>query len=48
MFEYLLNTEQKKLRDEARDFVKSIPGKMILDMEADAAETGAKDEKIFE
>ncbi len=35
MFEYLLNTEQKKLRDEARNFVKSIPGKMILDMDAD-------------
>lgn len=35
MFEYLLNAEQKKLRDEARDFVKSIPGKMILDMDAD-------------
>jgi alkylation response protein AidB-like acyl-CoA dehydrogenase len=35
MFEYLLNTEQKKLRDEARDFVKSIPRKMILDMDAD-------------
>ena len=35
MFEYLLNTEQKKLRDEAQDFVKSIPRKMILDMDAD-------------
>lgn len=35
MFEYLLNAEQKKLRDEARDFVKSIPRKMILDMDAD-------------
>lgn len=35
MFEYLLNAQQKKLRDEARDFVKSIPGKMILDMDAD-------------
>jgi alkylation response protein AidB-like acyl-CoA dehydrogenase len=35
MFEYLLNAEQKKLRDEVRDFVKSIPRKMILDMDAD-------------
>ncbi len=35
MFDYLLNDEQKKLRQEARDFVKSIPRKMILDMDAD-------------
>ncbi|MBN1848930.1 MAG: acyl-CoA/acyl-ACP dehydrogenase [Deltaproteobacteria bacterium] len=35
MFEYLLNKEQKKLRQEARDFVKSIPRQMILDMDAD-------------
>ncbi|OGR09976.1 MAG: acyl-CoA dehydrogenase [Desulfobacterales bacterium RIFOXYA12_FULL_46_15] len=35
MFEYLLSAEQKKLRDEARDFVKAIPRKMILDMDAD-------------
>jgi len=35
MFDYLLNCEQKKLRDEARDFVKSIPRQMILDMDAD-------------
>ncbi len=35
MFDYLLTPEQKKLRDEARDFVKSIPGKMILNMDAD-------------
>ena len=35
MFDYLLNNEQKQLRDEARDFVKSIPRKMILDMDAD-------------
>ena len=33
MFDYLLSDEQKKLRDETRDFVKSIPGKMILDMD---------------
>jgi alkylation response protein AidB-like acyl-CoA dehydrogenase len=35
MFDYLLNEEQKKLRDETRNFVKSIPRKMILDMDAD-------------
>jgi alkylation response protein AidB-like acyl-CoA dehydrogenase len=35
MFDYLLNEDQKKLRDETRDFVKSIPRKMILDMDAD-------------
>ena len=35
MFDYLLNDEQKKLKQEVRDFVKSIPGKMILDMDAD-------------
>ena len=35
MFDYLLNDKQKKLRDVARKFVKSIPRKMILDMDAD-------------
>jgi alkylation response protein AidB-like acyl-CoA dehydrogenase len=35
MFDYLLNDEQKKIKQEARDFVKSIPRKMILDMDAD-------------
>lgn len=35
MFDYLLNENQLKLRDEARDFVKSIPRKMILDMDED-------------
>ena len=38
MFDYLLNDQQKKLRDETRDFVKSIPRKMILDMDADKIE----------
>lgn len=38
MFDHLLNDEQKKLRDETRDFVKSIPRKMILDMDADKIE----------
>ena len=35
MFDYLLNDKQKKLKQEARDFVKSIPRQMILDMDAD-------------
>ncbi len=35
MFDYLLNDKQQKLRDEARDFVKSIPKQMILDMDDD-------------
>ncbi len=35
MFDFLLNDKQKQLRDEARDFVKSIPKQMILDMDAD-------------
>ena len=35
MFEYLLSDEQKRLRQEAHDFVKSIPRQMILDMDAD-------------
>jgi alkylation response protein AidB-like acyl-CoA dehydrogenase len=35
MFDYLLNQEQKALRDEVRDFVKSIPRQMILDMDSD-------------
>lgn len=33
MFEYLLDAKQIKLRDETRDFVKSIPRQMILDMD---------------
>jgi len=35
MFDYLLSAEQKKLRTETREFVKSIPKKMILDMDSD-------------
>lgn len=35
MFDYLLSKKQLKLRDETRDFVKSIPKKMILDMDED-------------
>ena len=33
---------------EAREFVKTIPRQMILDMEPDAEEALAADEKIFE
>ena len=35
MFEVLMTEEQKKLRDEVRDLVKSIPRQIILDMDAD-------------
>jgi len=35
MFDYLLSKEQLKIRDEAREFVKSIPRQTILDMDAD-------------
>jgi alkylation response protein AidB-like acyl-CoA dehydrogenase len=35
MFDYLVSDDQRNLKQEARDFVKSIPRKMILDMDAD-------------
>ncbi len=35
MFDYLLSEEQLSLRDEVRAFVKTIPRRMILDMDAD-------------
>ncbi|MBI9085179.1 MAG: acyl-CoA/acyl-ACP dehydrogenase [Desulfobacterales bacterium] len=35
MFNYLLDETQRQLRDEVRDFVKSIPRQMILDMDAE-------------
>jgi alkylation response protein AidB-like acyl-CoA dehydrogenase len=35
MFDYLLTDEQKQLKQEAREFVKTIPRQMILDMDAD-------------
>ena len=35
MFEYLLDEKTRRWRDEVRDFVKSIPRQMILDMDAD-------------
>ena len=35
MFDYLLDDEQKKIRDEARDLAKWVPKQMILDMDAD-------------
>lgn len=35
MFDYLLDEKTRQWRDEVRDFVKSIPRQMILDMDAD-------------
>ena len=35
MFDFLLNEEQLKVRDEARDLVKWVPRSMILDMDQD-------------
>lgn len=35
MFEFTMTPEQKKLRDEVREFAKSIPREYILDMDAD-------------
>lgn len=35
MFEWLLDEKTRRWRDEVRDFVKSIPRQMILDMDAD-------------
>jgi len=35
MFEVLMTEEQKKLREEVRDLVKSFPRQLILDMDAD-------------
>lgn len=35
MLEVFLSEEQKKLREEVRDFVKSIPRELLLDMDAD-------------
>ncbi|MBE9502336.1 MAG: acyl-CoA/acyl-ACP dehydrogenase [Dehalococcoidia bacterium] len=35
MFEVFMTEEQKRLRDEVRDFVKSVPRQLLLDMDAD-------------
>jgi acyl-CoA dehydrogenase len=35
MFEAILTAEQKELRQQTRDFVKSVPRQLILDMDAD-------------
>jgi alkylation response protein AidB-like acyl-CoA dehydrogenase len=35
MYEFLMNEDQLKLRDEIRDFVKWVPRQLILDMDAD-------------
>ncbi|HVP66437.1 MAG TPA: acyl-CoA dehydrogenase family protein, partial [Anaeromyxobacteraceae bacterium] len=36
MFECLLTTEQRSLREEVRDLVRWVPRQMILDMDRDA------------
>jgi len=36
MYDVLLTEEQRRIRDEARDFVKWVPRQMILDMDTDA------------
>jgi alkylation response protein AidB-like acyl-CoA dehydrogenase len=35
MLEAMLTEEQRALRDEVRDFVRSVPRQLILDMDAD-------------
>src|ERR1019366_2797108 len=35
MFDHLLNEEQRRARDAARDFVNSTPRQLILDMDAE-------------
>ena len=35
MFDFLMTEEQKKLRDEAREFTRWVPREMILDMDAE-------------
>ena len=35
MFDYIMTEQQKKLRDEARDFTRWVPKEMILDMDAE-------------
>ncbi len=35
MFDFLMSDEQKKLRDEVRDFIRWVPRQMVLDMDKD-------------
>ncbi|MCP4161426.1 MAG: hypothetical protein GY760_15235 [Deltaproteobacteria bacterium] len=35
MFDFIMTEEQKKLRDEAREFTKWVPKEMIMDMDAE-------------
>jgi hypothetical protein len=35
MYEFLMTEEQRKLRDEVRDFVRWVPKQLLLDMDAD-------------
>ena len=34
MFDHLLTPEQRRVRDDAREFVKATPRQLILDMDA--------------
>lgn len=38
MFDFVLSDEQRQLRDEVRDLVKSVPRQLVLDMDADRVE----------
>lgn len=35
MFDFLLSESQVKLREEVREFVKSVPRELVLDMDAE-------------
>lgn len=35
MFDFLMSAEQRKLRDEAREFIRWVPRQMVLDMDRD-------------
>lgn len=35
MFDFLMDAEQRKLRDEAREFIRWVPRQMVLDMDRD-------------
>jgi alkylation response protein AidB-like acyl-CoA dehydrogenase len=38
MFDFVLTAEQRRIRDEARELVKSVPTSLVLDMDADRVE----------
>ncbi|HSQ68223.1 MAG TPA: acyl-CoA dehydrogenase family protein, partial [Polyangiaceae bacterium] len=35
MFDFVLNDAQRRIRDEARAFIKTIPRQLVLDMDQD-------------